>query len=138
MGGVRLRPHHLLCIQGFRGQGYSPTFIANLARLKDMLNELPETMIEIADGADDICSFCPHLDRDVCMRPGQRVNELDGRVLERLGIMAGDTGSWADLTTSVRDKIDGDSLKELCHGCSWLDLGFCARGVEQLADRRQD
>ncbi|RJQ42701.1 MAG: DUF1284 domain-containing protein [Gaiellales bacterium] len=104
-----------------------------------MLNELPETLVEIATGVDEICSFCPHISGDICMRPGQRVNELDGRVLDRLGLAEGETGTWAEMVAGVRDNIDPESLKELCHGCSWLDLGFCARGVATLnGGRKQD
>lgn len=132
MGGIRLRPHHLLCIQGFRGQGYSPTFVANMARLKEMLDELPETAVEIAGGVDDICGFCPHLDDGACVRQGQRVDELDRRILARLGLAAGDTSTWSQLVDGIREKVEPTALAELCGGCNWLDLGFCAKGVADL------
>ena len=132
MGGIRLRPHHLLCIQGFRGQGYSPTFIANLAQLQEMLNELPETVIEIVAGDDDICSFCPHLDEEICIRPGQQVNELDGRILQKLELTEGDIATWGEFVDGVRENIDPEAVAELCQGCSWLYLGFCVEGVARL------
>ncbi|MHB0915751.1 MAG: DUF1284 domain-containing protein [Thermoleophilia bacterium] len=133
MGGIRLRPHHLLCIQGFRGQGYSPTFIANMARLKDMLSGNPETRVEIVSSADEICSFCPHLDGGACTRPGMKVDEIDRSVMARLGLEAGMTGSWSQFTEGIRQKIDPAALSNVCHECSWIDLGFCAKGIAGLS-----
>lgn len=136
MGGIRIRPHHLLCIHGFRGQGYSPTFIANMARLKEMLIEAPDTSVRVVNGADDICGFCPHADGDICMRPGQRVNDIDRRAQEKLELDDGAVGAWSDFVDCVREKLPPDSLEEICHGCSWIDLGFCASGVASLSERR--
>lgn len=133
MGGIRLRPHHLLCIHGFRGQGYSPTFIANFARLKELLDDVPETPVEIAAGIDDICSFCPHLGEGYCNRPGQRVGEMDHEILGRLGIATGEHGAWSQFVDSVRQKIYPSALEEICEGCRWVDLGFCARGIAALS-----
>ena len=30
---IRLRPHHLLCLQTFRGNGYSPGFVRKMTEL---------------------------------------------------------------------------------------------------------
>lgn len=136
MGGIRIRPHHLLCIQGFRGQGYSPTFIANMARLKEMLTEAPDTPVQLTDGTDDICGFCPHADDGICMRPGQRVNEIDRRTLDKLELDDGAQGTWSDFVECIRDKLPPDQLGEVCHGCSWIDLGFCANGLDSLSRGR--
>lgn len=133
LGGIRLRPHHLLCIQGFRGQGYSPTFIANMARLKDMLSGNPETSVKIVDNADEVCSFCPHLDSGSCMRPGLQVEKLDRTVMAKLGLTAGETGPWSKYIDSVRQKVDPAALSNVCGDCSWIDLGFCAKGIAGLS-----
>src|SRR2546423_2260913 len=49
---VRLRAHTLLCLQGFRGEGYSPSFIDNLARIHRDLIEHPEQWVEVVDAPD--------------------------------------------------------------------------------------
>ena len=51
---VRLRPHHLLCILTFAGEGYSPSFVANFAAIAARIGA-GET-IELVAGPDDICA----------------------------------------------------------------------------------
>lgn len=53
---MKLRAHHLICLLGFRGLGYSPEFVENMARIADQLRSFPHTVIEIVRRPDDICS----------------------------------------------------------------------------------
>ena len=133
MGGIRLRAHHLLCIHGFRGQGYSPLFVANMARMVDRLGTNPGTLVQIVDGADDICSACPHMSNGICGRPDQQVDRLDQRIRQKLGIEEGQMASWSALLDSIRDNIDPFNLGEVCTGCRWLDLDYCTKGLAALA-----
>ncbi|MHB9112032.1 MAG: DUF1284 domain-containing protein [Thermoleophilia bacterium] len=133
MGGIRLRAHHLLCIHGFRGQGYSPLFVANMARLVHRLENSPETSIQVVNGADDVCSACPHMDEGKCIRPDQRVDELDQRVRAQLGFDKGYSASWSSILDIIRDRIDPFRLEVVCDGCRWLDLDYCTNGLASLA-----
>ena len=59
-GPVRYRPHHFLCSLGFEGKGYSPEFTANMAAIVMGRVRAPQgdaTVIEVADGFDDICAM---------------------------------------------------------------------------------
>ncbi|MBE0428438.1 MAG: DUF1284 domain-containing protein [Thermoleophilia bacterium] len=133
---VRLRAHHLLCIQGFRGQGYSPQFVANLARLTHRLRTGSELSVRIVAGADDICFACPHLRTGSCNCPDQDVCSLDAEVMKKLDIDVGDTGTWASLLQVIGKKISPDDMNELCAGCRWNDLDYCSGGVEALKNAR--
>jgi len=135
VGGISLRPHHLLCIQGFRGQGYSPSFVANMARLIDRLEADPEQEIQIVTSADDVCSSCPHLDAGVCVRPDSKVDEIDGRVLENLKIADGDKLTWSMLLQTIDEKVQSSELDTICDGCRWVDLNYCTNGLAVLAQR---
>lgn len=134
MVGIRLRAHHLLCIHGFRGQGYSPLFVANMARLVDRLGASPETPVRIVSGADDVCSACPHMSDGICNRPDQSVDEIDQRVRAALGFDEDHTGSWSSILDTIRDRIDPFRLEDVCSGCRWLDLDYCTTGLTELAD----
>ncbi len=134
MGGIRLRAHHLLCIHGFRGQGYSPLFVANMARLVDRLGTSPETRVQLVTGADDICSACPHMSGGICGRSDQHVDDLDFRVRAKLGLETGYTTSWASILETIRDRIDPFRLEEVCSGCKWLDLDYCTNGLAEVTD----
>lgn len=136
MGGIRIRAHHLLCIQGFRGQGYSPTFIANMARLKEMLQEAPDTPVQVVIGSDEICSFCPHMDAGNCTRPGQRAIDLDRRALAALKLPEGSSGTWSNFMDVICDNLTDSNLTGICEGCNWLDLGFCSKGIAELVGSR--
>jgi len=135
VGGISLRPHHLLCIQGFRGQGYSPSFVANMARLIDRLEAEPDQEIQIVTSADDVCVACPHLDDGDCVRPEQKVDEIDGRVLDQLGIADGDKLSWSTVLQIIDKKVQSSALGTICDGCRWVDLNYCTNGLEELAQR---
>lgn len=134
MGGIRLRAHHLLCIHGFRGQGYSPMFVANMARLVERLGACVETPVRIVSGADDVCCACPHMSDGICNHPDQSVDQIDQRVRAALGFDEDHTGSWSSILDTIRDRIDPFRLEDVCSGCRWLDLDYCTTGLTELAD----
>ena len=57
---IHLRPHHLLCLQAFRGKGYSESFVKKMTEVHAMLRENPKLEIRLAEGADDLCAACPN------------------------------------------------------------------------------
>ena len=67
---VVLRVHHLLCLHGFRGFGYSPEFVSNMQLVRDGLASSPDVEVEVTTSPDDICSACPHLQEGKCARDG--------------------------------------------------------------------
>ncbi|HEX3014471.1 MAG TPA: DUF1284 domain-containing protein [Methanobacterium sp.] len=57
---MKIRAHHLLCMQGFQGYGYSEDFSKNMAEIIEILQNFPKHKIEIIAGTDVICAFCPY------------------------------------------------------------------------------
>ncbi len=57
---AKLRGHHLICLNFFRGEGYSEDFIKNIYSI------IEKEEIEIVKGPDDVCSRCPYLRNDKC------------------------------------------------------------------------
>ena len=65
---IVLRPHHLLCVQGFRGLGYSPQFVATMQRVVATLQD-NAVLVRVEVRADVICQSCPYLtDSHICSR----------------------------------------------------------------------
>ena len=62
---IRLRGHHLLCIQGFQGYGYSEEFLENMKKIHKKIISNEEN-IQLVTGPDDICKSCPNLNNDKC------------------------------------------------------------------------
>jgi len=131
---LRLRGHHLLCVFGFRGLGYSPGFVRNMRAVVDAFFGRRGARVEIAAGCDDICAACPHARDGVCARGGESVDVRDGAVLARLRLAVGDGRPAAGLARVVAARVAPEALGELCAGCEWLTKGYCAEG---LRDRRE-
>lgn len=131
-----LRAHHLLCILGFKGHGYSDAFTDNMSHIVDRLHAIPQTTIEIAGQPDDICAACPFLGSDGCQQRGAQSEEdvrlRDRAVMDRLGLAAGDRLTWADVVAKVKAKVRPEDLTALCSDCQWLPLGYCAEGIKKL------
>jgi hypothetical protein len=106
-----------------------------MARLIDRLEADPEQNIQIVTSADDVCIACPHLDDGACVRPESKVDEIDGRVLERLGIADGERLTWFKLLQIIDEKVHSSQLDTICDGCRWVDLNYCIKGLEVLAQR---
>ena len=52
---LRFRPHHLLCMLTYKGNGYSKSFVENFDLLIERMNASSVTL-EICKGPDDICA----------------------------------------------------------------------------------
>jgi hypothetical protein len=137
---VRLRGHTLLCLQGFRGEGYSPGFVANMTAIHQALTTDPDRQVEVIASPDAVCGACPHQQSSGCTLNGERSEEemvaQDREVVRRLGLTAGDRLRWADLLDRIRNSVNGDDLPSICGGCRWLPLGYCREGVNRLRETK--
>jgi hypothetical protein len=134
-GALRIRGHHLLCILGFRGLGYSAAFVANMGRTARRMRR-PQSRLVLLDSADSICAACPRLRAGgVCRneRSSARVRAKDRAILRRLGLKAGASLSVSAAYERVRRQITPALLTgKLCAKCRWRSLGWCAEGLERL------
>lgn len=135
---VRLRGHTLLCLQGFRGEGYSPDFVENMATIYRVLTEDPENWVEVVASPDAICGACPHQETSGCTLNGDRSEEemrdQDRVVLEKLGLEVGDRIRWWELLERIQRSVSGDDLPSICGTCRWLPLGYCREGMNRLQE----
>lgn len=138
---IQLRGHTLLCLQGFRGEGYSQEFVANMAAIHQTLTTNPGRQIEVIASPDAICGACPHRQVSGCTLNGERSEdemvEQDREVMRRLGLTVGDRLRWSDLLDQIRKSISGGDLSSICGTCRWLPLGYCREGMNQLREARE-
>jgi hypothetical protein len=135
---VRLRPHHLLCMLTFAGEGYTPAFVANFAAIVQRIGA--GEPIELIDGADDVCAPLEASGDTHC------ANASVGR-RDRTALLA---LAEAGLPVAVRPfAVDAERLAELrrqfaagtvraaCRGCEWFDLctAIAAAGFDASALR---
>ena len=122
---VYYRPHHFLCSLGFEGKGYSGDFVENMSeiidgRLRAKDGNLVE--IEVVGATDDICGPCPKRRGTLCESQNQ-IATLDARHARALGLFVGTRIDWAEAKRRIRKRVPPGSLKTLCAGCQWLELG---------------
>ncbi len=118
---LRVRAHHILCMQGFQGLGYSKEFTRNMTQITEKIRNNPSFFIKIVIGADSICKHCPHLSNGVCemeMDSLKFISSMDVLVLENLNMEAGSVISSAQLKT-LTGSLSPKIVKEICGDCSW-------------------
>ena len=133
---IRLRAHTLLCLQGFRGMGYSPDFVDNMAAIHRTLTDHPQSLVEILDGPDAVCEVCPHRRLAGCTLNGDQFEKemmaQDHAVLRRLELTVGSRIRWQDILDRIRALVQAEDLSLICGNCRWLPLGFCREGIDRL------
>ncbi|MSQ14377.1 MAG: DUF1284 domain-containing protein [Dehalococcoidia bacterium] len=134
---MKLRGHHLLCVLGFKGMGYSQSFIDNMAEVVAQLRDSHDPSIEIVDGPDDICLAAPGRVGDSCGHSGRldseaRVRDHDLRVLKWLGVASGTLVEWSRVKKMVAERMKPSDLALTCPSCPWRPLGVCAEGIEAV------
>ncbi|MBI5664881.1 MAG: DUF1284 domain-containing protein [Nitrospirae bacterium] len=116
-----LRGHHLICLHFFDGEGYGQAFIGNL---KDILQKLEYSPVEICSGADDVCIKCPDLKDGVCQydkNAEEDISAMDDKALELLGLSHGCKQDWDDIRNAVPE-IFADWYMTYCKGCNWISV----------------
>jgi uncharacterized protein len=131
-----LRGHHLLCVHGFQGMGYSPSFVEKMSEIvEEIRNSEKDFPIQIVEGFDEACSACPHQGETLCQNTEEgdaHVRQLDKNVMQKLNINHGEIWSKDQLLAHTAKNVNSEDLDTLCAGCSWLSYGVCKKGIEDL------
>lgn len=118
---MKLRGHHLLCLLGFQGYGYSEDFVLNMTRINE-LRKSDKTTIKLINSPDDICSACPNLKNNMCENEIQNeiIMKMDDEVLSEFNINK--EHNAIDLFDEVILKFNTlKSVQNICNGCKWAD-----------------
>jgi uncharacterized protein len=122
---IRLRAHHLLCLLGYVGRGYSPAFIANYDIIADRLGS--GEGIQIVSGPDDICAPLLGEPEPHCLR--ESAAERDRLAARDVGDLLARpirAGVRLDLDAAIlarmRQAFSTGLTRKACQGCSWAEL----------------
>lgn len=121
---MKIRAHHLLCIQGFQGHGYSKEFSQNMEHIISFLKSSPEQKIEIIGECDEICKCCPHNKNEKCKNliSNWTIKQMDKRVIKKLGINYGTEIKAKDIPIITNRTFKNlKNLKGICNNCKWKD-----------------
>jgi hypothetical protein len=115
-----LRGHHLICLNFFRGEGYSEDFIENLYEV------IKKEKLEIVTGADEVCRKCPYLKDDKCQSSDytdEKINLQDQEALRLLGFMPGMIVDWKMIASRLPEIIEEWKV-EFCLACGYRKVCF--------------
>lgn len=123
---INIRPHHLLCINGYQGYGYDSRFRENLNLIHDITfknkddnrdNETPKIAIFIEN--DDICKYCPNLTEDnYCKNKEEpiKIESMDYNVIKKLNLLNGDVIKYnninKDTDTKNNNSVNNDNSND--------------------------
>ncbi|WP_308660914.1 DUF1284 domain-containing protein [Alicyclobacillus sp. SP_1] len=125
-----LRGHHLLCLLGYEGMGYSKEYADNMTFLHQSLRKHPEQDISIVEGPDDLCAHFPPNVPHHCT--DTNVAQRDRAILEKLDLRVGTTLPWSDILRRISSHIHSTQLPAICSTCPWLSYGTCQRGLQRV------
>ena len=125
---MRLRPHHLLCTQGYSGKGYSSNFVLNMTAITNRIRKETNVVIDIVFSTDDICEKCPNkLGTDLC-RDQAKVKCFDSKIVNYFALEE-KSYIYQDLITEINAKITECILDDICASCSWYPVSACKRNI---------
>lgn len=120
----------MVCLHFLRGEGYSQEFIENLEDIVRRAAGGEE--IEIVEGADDICRFCPTLQGGKCVsKPGAdaEIREMDAEAAAHFGVEVGTKVLWQEIKAKVLE-TPKEWLAAFCEECEWEEV--CAKIKKSL------
>lgn len=110
-----------MCIEGFRGKGYSKEFVENMQNIIDFLKQNP--YITPVNFPDDICKKCPNLIDGVCKneKGGEEdVKRMDDMFYEKTSIALNQNYSYFKIKDIIYEVFKKKSdLIGICDCCSW-------------------
>ncbi|GHV55968.1 hypothetical protein FACS1894216_19370 [Synergistales bacterium] len=125
---MKLRPHHLLCAQGYSGKGYDSDFTVNMTAVTKRLREERAVTVEIVFSTDDICSKCPKmLGQNLC-RDDEKVNSFDRKVRNYFGIEE-KIYVYDDITREINSAMTEAMMDDICGDCAWYPVSACKKRI---------
>ena len=123
---ITLRPHHFLCLYGYKGLNYSKSQSGVWNKISMYLEQNPESDIVIKSGNDDLCEQCPAISEIKHLTcKSERVNKLDEKVKKILQLKQGETYSYKNIITRMKNAMNVQKHQELCSECAWWKKGLC-------------
>ena len=127
-----LRGHHLFCLIGYQGMGYSQEYIENMTNLQKTLRANPGMRIQLVKGPDQLCEKYPSTGEYHCQNDD--IYERDAAILEKLGLNIGQILIWEEIESLIQKYIVPSDIQNVCESCSWRSYGVCEEGIEEILE----
>lgn len=125
---MRLRPHHLLCTQGYSGKGYSEGFVAHMDQVVEKLRGNEPVEIELVFDTDVLCTACPHkLGENLC-DTNEKVKGFDHKLVSYFNLKEGKY-IYQDLIKKIDAEMTEEMMSDICQGCEWYPISSCRKNI---------
>ncbi len=132
---LKIRPHHILCMRAYSGNGYSEEFKIKIEgiikeiqayneflQVDNLKEEIKE--VELVFYTDSICEKCPNkLGENLCSSQ-EKVNLLDFKVINHFNLKEG-VYNYKDLEDLVYGSINECIFDDICKECEWYGITNC-------------
>ena len=125
---VRLRPHHMLCTQGYSGRGYDSSFTANMTAITTFLRDNTVQFVEITFSTDDICQKCPQMIEVGLCKRNDKVKRFDQKVTAYFGL-ENKMYNYQALVSEINTKMTEAMMDDICGDCQWYPISACKRTI---------
>jgi len=129
---IKFRPHHFMCSLGFSGKGYSADFVRNYKKITKALEGNEETLIQVVEKMDDICSPCPNKINETICKTQAKIIKLDAAHSDTLNLIPGEIISWKQAKIRIKHNMSIEKFLLNCQDCSWQKYGICQKALEKL------
>jgi uncharacterized protein len=119
---MKIRAHHLCCMQGFQGYGYSPAFVANMRTVISDIKTSSSRPIELVSECDAICISCPNKTECSTLKSihSHRIKNMDLVVMRKLNIKEGTVMEAKEAFKLINSKLNNASdVEDVCETCKW-------------------
>lgn len=122
---IEMRPHHLLCLPGYKGYGYDKKHANSWDRVSASLKEYPDMRVKIVSGKDTLCTSCPNDGSNGTTCNAKGLKTLDDKVKTLCDIKDNVVYRFNELMDKVKSVMTPNKHKELCGDCLWWNQGLC-------------
>ena len=125
---LKLRPHHLLCTQGYGGKGYDDAFVVHMNEVVHRLRTEEKTPVTLVFSTDELCSCCPNmLGEDHC-KTNEKVKTFDARTAEFFHLEE-KTYIYQDLVKEIKKTATPEMMDYICENCAWAPISACKKNI---------
>ncbi len=125
---ISLRPHHLLCTQGYSGKGYNEDFVQNMTNITNSMRTDRNLKVNIVFSTDDICTYCSRKLGEGLCKDDNKVLVFDKGVIDFLGLSE-KVYNYQDLIHIIHEKMTSEKMKEICGNCEWHQMSACEKNI---------
>lgn len=123
---ILMRPHHLLCLPGYVGFGYSKEHANSWDMISHLVASNSKIKIKVVEGRDTLCFKCPSNEESNTNCNEAFIKNLDEKVKNLLNIENNQFYIYSELAEKLKKILNPQKHEELCGDCGWrTKFGLC-------------